>query len=67
LVVPGVLGITLFALLLAWRVLHRLPQVQTNESLHRWLNLHWNLTLITALNWDWPMPWCRKNRCSAAR
>ncbi|MDZ4332476.1 MAG: GGDEF domain-containing protein, partial [Pseudomonas sp.] len=51
LVVPGVLGIAMFALLLALRVLHRLPQEQTSESLKRWLNLHWSLILITALSW----------------
>jgi diguanylate cyclase (GGDEF)-like protein len=51
LVLPGVVGIGMFALLLALRVLHRLPQEQTNESLKRWLNLHWSLILITALSW----------------
>ncbi|VXC52621.1 Diguanylate cyclase (GGDEF) domain-containing protein [Pseudomonas sp. 8BK] len=51
LVLPGVVGIALFALLLALRVLHRLPQEQSNEALSRWLNLHWSLILITALGW----------------
>ena len=51
LLVPGALGIAMFALLLALRVLHRLPQEQTSQSLNRWLNLHWCLILITALSW----------------
>ena len=51
LVLPGVLGIAIFALLLALRVLHHLPQEQTSASLNRWLNLHWGLILVTALSW----------------
>lgn len=51
LMLPGVVGIALFALLLALRLLHRLPQEQSNDSLSRWLNLHWSLILITALSW----------------
>ena len=61
LVVPGVLGITMFALLLALRVLHRLPQEQTRESLYRWLNLHWSLILLTALSWGLAHALAQKN------
>ena len=61
LVVPGVLGITMFALLLALRVLHRLPQEQTRESLSRWLNLHWSLILLTALSWGLAHALAQKN------
>ncbi|MDX1298060.1 MAG: GGDEF domain-containing protein [Pseudomonas sp.] len=51
LLLPGILGVALFALLLALRLLHRLPQEQTSEALQRWINLHWCLMLITALSW----------------
>jgi diguanylate cyclase len=61
LVVPGVLGITMFALLLVLRVLHRLPQEQTRESLSRWLNLHWSLILLTALSWGLAHALAQKN------
>jgi diguanylate cyclase (GGDEF)-like protein len=51
LLVPGLLGIAVFALLLALRLLHRLPEEQTPTALKRWLNHHWLLILSTALAW----------------
>ncbi len=61
LVLPGVVGIGMFALLLALRLLHRLPQEQTSASLKRWLNLHWSLILITALSWGLAHALAQKN------
>ena len=51
LIIPGLVGISIFALLLVLRLLHRLPQEQSDASLKRWLNLHWGLILLTALSW----------------
>lgn len=51
LLVPGLLGIAVFALLLALRLLHRLPDEQTPAALKRWLSHHWLLILATALAW----------------
>jgi diguanylate cyclase (GGDEF)-like protein len=51
LLAPGLIGIAVFALLLALRLLHRLPNAQTPEALSRWLNQHWLLILGTALAW----------------
>jgi len=61
LVVPGVIGIAVFTLLLVLRVLHRLPQEQSNALLSRWLNLHWSLILITALSWGLAHALAQKN------
>ena len=47
----GLIGIAIFALLLALRLLHRLPDEQTPATLKRWLNHHWLLILSTALLW----------------
>jgi diguanylate cyclase (GGDEF)-like protein len=51
LLAPGLIGIAVFALLLALRLLHRLPKEQTPAALTRWLNHHWLLILSTALAW----------------
>ncbi|PTS85965.1 GGDEF domain-containing protein [Pseudomonas sp. HMWF032] len=51
LIVSGLIGLVTFALLLALRVLHRLPAQQNDATLRRWLNFHWGLILLTALSW----------------
>ncbi|WP_341304534.1 GGDEF domain-containing protein [Pseudomonas sp. TMP25] len=51
LILPGMIGIAAFTLLLGLRLLHRLPQAQTQIALTRWLNLHWALILTTAFSW----------------
>jgi len=51
LLIPGLLGVAIFALLLALRLLHRLPDEQTPAALRHWLNQHWLLILGTALAW----------------
>lgn len=47
----GLSGAALFTLLLALRLLHRLPAEQSPEAMQRWLNRHWGLLLLTALSW----------------
>ena len=61
LISPGLVGISIFALLLALRLLHRLPQEQSDASLKRWLNLHWGLILLTALSWGLAHALAHKN------
>ncbi|MGE6793217.1 GGDEF domain-containing protein [Pseudomonas guineae] len=51
LLATGLVGTVIFALLLALRLLHRLPDEQTPAALKRWLNHHWLLILSTALAW----------------
>src|SRR3990167_6797230 len=53
----GLVGAGLFALLLALRLLHRLPAQETPQALRTWLNRHWGLVLLTALAWGLVHAW----------
>ena len=48
LIPSGVLGCTVFAVLLAARLLHRPDGIHHPEQLQRWLDHHWGLILLTA-------------------
>ncbi|MNF66427.1 Phytochrome-like protein cph2 [compost metagenome] len=53
----GLAGAGLFALLLALRLLHRLPAQETPQALRTWLDRHWGLVLLTALAWGLVHAW----------
>lgn len=53
----GLAGVALFALLLALRLLHRLPAQETPQALHSWIDRHWGLVLLTALAWGLVHAW----------
>ena len=53
----GLAGVALFALLLALRLLHRLPAEETPHTLRIWLDRHWGLVLLTALVWGLVHAW----------
>jgi len=51
LMVSGVLGCTVFVVLLAARLLHRPDGLDSPEQLQCWLDRHWGLILLTSLCW----------------
>lgn len=53
----GLLGIAVFAGLLAARLLHRPKGLDTPQQLQRWLDHHWGLILLTALCWGQAHAW----------
>ncbi|MEK1904395.1 MAG: GGDEF domain-containing protein [Pseudomonas sp.] len=53
----GLLGTALFALLLALRWLHRLPAQESDSSLRHWIDRHWSLILVTSLAWGLAHAW----------
>jgi len=52
----GLAGSAFFALMLALRLLHRLPDGQPSD-LQRWVDHHWVLIFITALSWGLAHAW----------
>lgn len=57
----GLTGIAFFALMLALRLLHRLPPAQTPQALRVWLDRHWLLILLSALAWGLVHAWVLNN------
>ncbi|MHA6492409.1 GGDEF domain-containing protein [Pseudomonas borbori] len=53
----GLGGIALFGSLLGLRLLHRLPNEQSSDALHQWLNRHWCLIFFTACAWGVAHAW----------
>lgn len=53
----GLAGSVFFALMLALRLLHRLPENDTSPALQRWIDHHWVLIFTTALGWGLAHAW----------
>lgn len=53
----GLAGAGFFALMLALRLLNRLPAEQAPQALRTWLDRHWTLILLTALAWGFTHAW----------
>lgn len=57
----GLTGVAFFALMLALRLLHRLPAEETPQALYVWIDRHWLLILLTALVWGLTHAWVLGN------
>jgi diguanylate cyclase len=53
----GLLGTLFFALMMALRWLHRLPEQKSDTCLRQWIDRHWALILLTSLGWGTAHAW----------
>ncbi|MGE8499226.1 MAG: GGDEF domain-containing protein [Pseudomonas sp.] len=53
----GLAGSAFFALMLAGRLLHRLPEDDSPQAMQCWIDRHWILIFATALGWGLAHAW----------